>query len=69
MRGDPNQKLGGGVDAKTMNVEGSDDTKRIGKTSIVVWKKKDGFCARGNTVEGYRQMNRAVRSSSCFLSA
>jgi hypothetical protein len=69
MRGDPNQKLGGGGDAKLVSLEGSDDTKRIGKTSIVVWKKKDGFCARGNTVEGYRQMNRAVSSSFCFLSA
>jgi len=32
-----------------------------GGCKVVVWEEKDGFCARGNTVNGWVEINRAVR--------
>lgn len=33
-----------------------------GGCKIVIWSDKDGFCARGNTVNGWVELNRAVSS-------
>lgn len=32
-----------------------------GGCKVVVWTDRDGFCARGNTVAGFVELNRAVR--------
>lgn len=37
-----------------------------GGCKIVIWRKADGWCGRGNTVAGWVEMNRAVR---CPLSS
>lgn len=38
----------------------------MGGVKIVVWRKEDGWCGRGNSVQGFVEMNRAVRSPFSF---
>ncbi|GAA5821492.1 hypothetical protein JCM10212_001489, partial [Sporobolomyces blumeae] len=52
--------LGGG--SRTGEFGGASAKGRAGKggCKVVVWRKEDGFCARGNTVPGWVEINRAA---------
>jgi len=51
----PGQNVGGKKEGERNSRAGA------GGCKVVVWDEKDGFCARGNTVNGWVEINRAVR--------
>lgn len=49
--------------AQRRRIVGGGGGKGRGKCEIVIWRKEDGWCGRGNTVAGWSEMSRAVRLS------